>query len=327
MRATSPTIGLMGDVMLGRVVGERLGAVPPAEVWSRRLRELCAHCDALVVNLECCISDRGQPTSRIRGKRFFFRAPPAAVDALSAVRVTAVGLANNHALDLGPDALADTLGLLDRGGIAHAGAGIDEAHARRGAVVSANGIRLGLLAVTDHPRQYAAGKDSWGVAYADLRSGLPRWVHDELAHLREQADLVLALPHWGPNMTVGPSAWQRRRAAELIAAGADAVAGHSAHVFHGIERQGGRLTMYDLGDALDDYAVDAELRNDLGVLALWRPGGDPELELVPLKLDFCFTDLASGADADWIAARLQRACRELGTDVERIDDWHLRLAT
>jgi hypothetical protein len=34
--------------------------------------------------------------------------------------------------------------------------------------------------------------------------------------------------------------------------------------------------LYDLGDALDDYAVDRELRN-LGILALWRPGGEPRL--------------------------------------------------
>ena len=88
-------------------------------------------------------------------------------------------------------------------------------------------------------------------------------------------------------------------------------------MFHGIEWIGDRLVLYDLGDALDDYAVDRELRNDLGVMALWRPFGEPRLELVGLRLDYCHTRYAEGEDADWIARRLEAACAELGTSVER----------
>jgi hypothetical protein len=72
--------------------------------------------------------------------------------------------------------------------------------------------------------------------------------------------------------------------------------------------------LYDLGD----YAVDSTLRNDLGVLVLWRPGG--RLEVVGLHLDFCRTDLAAGEHADWIAGRLQLACGELGAVVRRLDE-------
>lgn len=119
-------------------------------------------------------------------------------------------------------------------------------------------------------------------------------------------------------MTRAPAGWQRERAHELLAAGADAVAGHSAHVFHGVELTPRGPALYDLGDALDDYAIDPKLRNDLGVLALWRPAG--QLELVGLHLDFCRTELATGKDADWIAARLRLACGELGTSVRRLDE-------
>ena len=55
-----------------------------------------------------------------------------------------------------------------------------------------------------------------------------------------RADVVVAFPHWGPNMTSEPAGWQRARARELVAAGADLVAGHSAHIFHGIEWIGDR---------------------------------------------------------------------------------------
>jgi len=53
------------------------------------------------------------------------------------------------------------------------------------------------------------------------------------------------------------------------------------------------------------------------VLAIWRPYAEQQLELVGLRLEYCHTRLADGAEADWIAARLERACSRLGTAVAR----------
>jgi poly-gamma-glutamate capsule biosynthesis protein CapA/YwtB (metallophosphatase superfamily) len=319
------TIGLLGDVMLGRKVAERVAEVGPRALWSEELAAVCSGCDAVVCNLECCLSAGGAPTDRVPHKPFFFRAPPSATDALAAVRVRVASLANNHALDYGEQALLDTLDHLGHARIGAVGAGPALESARRGAVFAAGALRIGVVALTDHPVQYAARPDSPGVAWADLPRGLPGWVRGEIAHLRDEADLVVAFPHWGPNMTTRPAGWQRRRARELMAAGADLVAGHSAHVFHGIERAPGGPILYDLGDALDDYAVDDTLRNDLGILVLWRPRSEPELELVALRLGFGETAVARGADADWIVARLTRACRELGTEVHRVSESRLVL--
>jgi poly-gamma-glutamate capsule biosynthesis protein CapA/YwtB (metallophosphatase superfamily) len=317
---STPTIGLLGDVMLGRLVGERLSHVEPADLWSGEVRNVLAECDAVVGNLECSISDRGERTQLIPGKPFFFRAPPKAVDALVAARVSVAGLANNHALDFGPEALTDTLSYLRDADIEPVGAGADEGRARSGLVIEAGGRRLGVLAVSDHPREYAATPSSPGIAYASLSRRTPAWIADTLRHLRERAELVVAFPHWGPNMTVRPAPEQRARAGDFLRAGADLVAGHSAHVFHGVEYRNGGAVLYDLGGAVDDYAIDPDLRNDLGILALWRPGGTPELELVALKLEFCFTALARGPDAEWVHARLEQACGELGSRIERTGD-------
>lgn len=322
-----PAVGLLGDVMLGRGVGEALAVTPPGELWSPALRELCGSLDLVACNLECCISPAGEPTRRMPGKPFFFRAPPSAVEALKAIGVRAVGLANNHALDYEHAALADTLGLLHAAGIATAGAGPDEATARRGAVVSAGLWTVGLVAVADHPPEYAAGPGRWGTAYAPLRAGVPAWLREEIAQLRGSCDLVIAFPHWGMNMAQRPARWQRSLAAELQRAGADLVAGHSAHLFHGIGWTPAGPVLHDLGDALDDYHVDPALRNDLGVLAIWRPHAPAgkRLELAGLRLRYAFTDLATGADADWIAARLARACAPLGTIVERVAEQRFRI--
>ena len=315
------TIGLLGDVMLGRGVAERLATVDPEEVWAPELIEIARSLDLVICNLECCISDRGRPTELVPGKPFFFRAPPCAVAALEAIGTDAVGLANNHALDFGAEALADTVRGLESAGIAAAGAGADLNQARRGVVVECPGLRLGLVTVSDHPAQYASGPQAWGISHADLRSGVPAWLTAEIEDLRARSDSVLVFPHWGPNMTVRPAGWQRRAAGDLLRAGANLVAGHSAHVFHGIEQADAGLVAYDLGDALDDYAVDPVLRNDLGVLTVWRPSEErAPIELIGLRLDYAHTGLATGEDADWIAQRIATACRELGTGVERIGD-------
>jgi poly-gamma-glutamate capsule biosynthesis protein CapA/YwtB (metallophosphatase superfamily) len=311
-------VGLLGDVMLGRLVGEAVASgTPPATLWSDELRALCASLDLVIVNLECCLSERGARTRVIPGKPFFFRGPPAAVGALTAIGARVASLANNHALDFGEGAAADTVAVLESAGIVAVGAGPDRDTARRPAIVSAGDLRVGVVAVADHPAEYAAGYPRWGTAYARLSGGAPGWLLADVAALRGRCDAVIALPHWGANMTTAPASWQRAVAAELQRAGADVVAGHSSHVFHGVGWGARGPVVYDLGGALDDYAVDPALRNDLGLLAIWEPGGEEQrLELVGLRIDRGHARVAHGPDGRWIAARLRLACEALGTRVE-----------
>jgi poly-gamma-glutamate capsule biosynthesis protein CapA/YwtB (metallophosphatase superfamily) len=325
-QATMARIALLGDVMLGRGVAQQLDSTPPPDLWAPELRELLLGCDTVVCNLECCLSRRGQPTTRIPAKPFFFRAPPAAIDALNAIGVAAVGLANNHALDFEEEALLDTLELLRGAGVEACGAGANLEAARAAKTISAGDLVLGMVAAADHPAEYAAAADAPGIAHADLAAEAPAWLLNQLAELRRRADLVLAFLHWGPNMTVRPAAWQQRLADQLLEAGADAVAGHSSHAFHGIGIRPGGVAAYDLGGALDDYAVHPRYRNDLGLCAIWSPGnGDGGLELVGLRLRFSYTEIAGGPDADWIASRLSAACGELGTQVERTAEARFRI--
>jgi poly-gamma-glutamate synthesis protein (capsule biosynthesis protein) len=304
------TIALGGDVMLGRGVAESLAGRSPIDVWSPDVRAVLAEADLVVVNLECCISERGEPWDPGR-KPFHFRAPPRSIEALTAVGIGAVWLANNHALDFGPSALGDTLDGLGAAGITVVGAGRDIDGARAGRIVEAGGRRVGLVGFADHPPDFAAAPRRPGIAWADLADGAPRWLVDEVTRLAGMCDLVIAGPHWGPNMTSAPPSRHRRVAGDLVAAGLGALAGHSAHVVHGVEILDGIPICYDLGDLLDDYAVDPVLRNDLGMLALLRPG--ERLELVPLRLEYARTTLARRADLAAITERVARASRALGT--------------
>ncbi|MGH3320809.1 MAG: CapA family protein [Streptosporangiaceae bacterium] len=311
------TIALAGDTMLGRSVAERLAAEEaPDALFSPGLRAVAAEADLFVLNLECCLSERGEPWPD-PDKPFFFRAQPVAAEALASLGVDCVTLANNHALDFGVDALLDTPAHLSRVGIATVGAGAGEEDARRPATLEAAGVRVGVVGVTDHPRAYAAGRSRPGVAYADVASGVPRWLRDLVGGLSEEVDVVLVTPHWGPNMIAEPLPYVRSAARALTDAGADVVAGHSAHVFHGVA---GRV-VYDLGDFIDDYAVHPLLRNDLGLLFLVTVDrqGPVRLEAVPIALDFCHTRLAEGDERAWIQDRFVTACAAFGTHVDARD--------
>jgi poly-gamma-glutamate capsule biosynthesis protein CapA/YwtB (metallophosphatase superfamily) len=307
-------IALAGDTMLGRGVAERIAADPEADLFSDDVIDVFRDSDLAVLNLECCISTRGEPWPE-RGKPFFFRAPPDAIRLLERLEVDCVTLANNHALDFGSDALLDTFGYLDAAGIEWVGGGRDGDRARRPVVVTTDEFRLAVLSVTDHPAGYAAGRDTPGVAFADLCAGVPDWLLQNIS--MAEADAVLVSPHWGPNMNPEPLDYVRAAAGRLVESGATLVAGHSAHVFQGVNPP----VLYDLGDFVDDYAVDPVLRNDLGLIFIVSIEGSGiiSIEAVPLKLDYCYTRLADGDDARWIRQRFASACEAFGTTVDERD--------
>src|SRR3954452_5095062 len=121
--------------MLGRQVARAIERAK-GPLWSPEVVAAAGEGDLFIVNLECCISEHGQPWPD-PNKPFFFRAPPAAAELLAEIGVDCVSLANNHALDYGAQALLDTLGHLSAVGIACVGAGPDVEHARAPARLSA----------------------------------------------------------------------------------------------------------------------------------------------------------------------------------------------
>jgi poly-gamma-glutamate capsule biosynthesis protein CapA/YwtB (metallophosphatase superfamily) len=312
----SLTVALAGDTMLGRNVAERF-ADRGHGFLAAEVQEIASEAALFVANLECCISDRGE---RVRepGKPFFFRAPPAAAEWLAATGVSCVTLANNHVLDFGAEALMDTVEHLRAAGVATAGAGTDEAVARAPVTLEREGTRVRIVAVGDHPASYAAAPGRPGIAFADLAAApVPSWLLEASAP-GEDADVTIVSAHWGPNMRADPLPYVRRAAAALEDAGATLVAGHSAHVPQG---RGGR-TLFDLGDFIDDYAVDPDLRNDLGLLWLVTLGADgPErVEGVPLRLEFTHTRLADADETALLHARLRDRCAAVGSTVRMDGD-------
>lgn len=310
-------LAIAGDVMLGRLVNEVVRKKGIEYPWGDML-PLLRQADLFLVNLECAITTSTAPWHNGEYKLFYFRADPQAAHTLKAAGVKFASLANNHICDFGAQGLMDTLQALDAAGIAHAGAGADLAQARSPARLTADGLRVSVVAFADYPLAWAATPDSPGINYTPV-SVQPedfQAVQDALSEARQDADLVIFSIHWGPNMRVRPTEAFQEFARKVGSSGADIFWGHSAHLVQGIELYGEKLILYDTGDLVDDYAVDRDLRNDLSalfVVTVGPTGAVERLELVPVQIGEMQVNMAQGAARRWMLDRLAQLSAEMGT--------------
>ncbi len=310
------TLAMAGDVMLGRMVNDTIALRGYAYPWGDIVRTARDRADLFLINLECALTASTDRWFDRREKEFYFRAEPSVVETLKLGRVDFVSLANNHAGDYGHAGLIETVRVLDEAGIAHAGAGATHEAAAAPAYLACAGTRVGIIAFADHPREWRATAASPGINITDVRS-LDADVRDAIAHARGHADIVIFSIHWGPNMRPRPSGTFQRFARHVIDAGADVFWGHSAHVVQGIEYWHGGVILYDAGDFIDDYAIDASLRNDLSALFFVRmaPSGAKDVELLPVQIDNMQVNVARGAAREWFVSRVATLCAEMGTEI------------
>lgn len=309
-----------GDVMLGRLVNDLLQRVGPDYPWGDT-KTLFQTADWRCCNLECVISDRGTPWAKTP-KAFHFRSDAKNVEVLRSARINSVSLANNHTLDFDEEAMFEMLKLLDGAGIQHAGAGHNQAEARRPAVSRAAKASIALIAFTDNEPQWEAGPRTAGVFYCpiDVRDERAATLFETVRAARKTADLLIVSAHWGPNWGYKPMAEHIRFGHALIDSGADIIFGHSCHVFQGVEFYKGRPIMYSAGDFIDDYAVDEVERNDQSFAFIVEidNGATTRLLLHPTEIANCQARMAAGDRAEKIALRIAGLNRTLGTTAR----WH-----
>ena len=305
--------------MLGRRVNVALTQGNSDYPWGDTL-PIFHDADWRTCNLECVISDH-QPQV-LPEKQFHFRSDRKNVDVLEAARIDAVSIANNHVLDFGPEALLDTLDLLDAVRVAHAGAGQNLEQARRPAITTAgDGTRVGLIACTDNEPGWEAGERRPGLFY------VPTKLHDQrvgalLARalkVRELVDLLVVSLHWGPNWGYAPPPDHPPLARALIEAGADIVFGHSAHVFRGVEVYRARPIIYSAGDFIDDYAVEPSERNDQSMIFTVEVdrGIPTRVRLRPTVIEHLQVRLAGEREVEQILDKMSYLCASFGTSMSR----------
>lgn len=300
--------------------------------WGEALAELARLApQRRIVNLETALTSASRPWP---GKGIHYRMNPAHVGLLTAARIDACALANNHVLDWGVDGLLQTLDTLRAAGIASAGAGATLAQAQAPAVLplddQAGSARLLLFAWATPSsgvmRGWEATDKRAGVAVlARLDEADAQTVATAVQAHRRAGDRVVVSLHWGDNWVDDVPAEHRRFAHRLIGLGlADLVHGHSSHHALPAEVHAGKLVLYGCGDLINDYegiaTVHGRLRSDMGCLyaaTLSRADGRLQaLEMVPLQLRRFRLGRPEPAALQQLLQSLNQAARPLGTRLD-----------
>jgi poly-gamma-glutamate capsule biosynthesis protein CapA/YwtB (metallophosphatase superfamily) len=248
--------------------------VDDPDVPFRQVKKEFESADLVFSNLECCLYD--PPDAHSVDNEGFYVTPRVGSDALKRAGICAVGLANN--VNYGDAAINSSIARLDESGIAHTGAGENLKAARQPAIIERQGVRFGFLQRTSvyWPTHHEARANTTGVAvirgqtayqvpmhktYPDVpplnRPGLPPYIvtwaepsylqsfKEDIAALKERADIVVASCHWGLWKDVLDYMTEIAHAA--IDAGADMVVGHGPHYSLAVEVYKGKPIFYGVG--------------------------------------------------------------------------------
>lgn len=311
LREEKITLGLAGDVMIGRLVNDHLNHAQPKYIWGNML-PFFQSTDLNLINLETALTHSVKTVP----KTFNFKASPSKVQSLTEGAVHVVNLANNHILDYSEEGLLETLDTLNAARILHVGAGKNFSEAAAPVVLSRKGIKIGILGCTDNEEGWKATEKHPGTFYLEV--GDLETIRSSIIQLRSQVDLLILSIHWGPNMRQRPSEQFRTFAHQLIDTGVDVIHGHSAHIFQGVEVYQGKLILYDTGDFIDDYAVDPILRNDRSFFFLIDVSkkGILALRLIPTLISNFQVQRTQGTDAQEALQLMQNLSQEFHTSLQ-----------
>jgi poly-gamma-glutamate synthesis protein (capsule biosynthesis protein) len=245
----------LGDIILD---------VPDPDHWLSGIADVTRTAHLAIGHLEVPHTRRGK---EMKGDVPAPGAEPAHLAAIARANIGLLSTAGNHIADCGAIGIADTLGELDRLGIAHAGAGANLALARKPAIVEVGNRRIGLLSFNCvGPEMSWATDDRAGSAYVHFvsRDGAPSSPQadlvvarpDSLGRLqaditgaRSQTDFLVVALHKGiTHRPADLAPYERPLAQFAIDAGADVVVGHHAHIARGIEFHCGRPIFHGLGN-------------------------------------------------------------------------------
>ena len=193
------------------------------------------------------------------------------IDALVYAGLDIVSLANNHSMDLGPEALMDSIDRMGKAGIEVVGVGRNLTEARQPAILERNGNRVGFLAYgCIGPDRAQATKDTPGHAPVRIHTiykqtqYLPgsspqittvaypediEAMQEDIRKLKNITDIVLVSFHWGLHFVPAeiPS-YEFEVGHAAIDAGADVILGGHAHILKGIEVYKGKVIFHSLAN-------------------------------------------------------------------------------
>ena len=205
-------------------------------------------------NLETVVSHKG--LLRTKASSLEMRGHPDAADRLAQAGFTVLNVANNHIMQHGPLAFADTVESLQRHNIGVVGLASSDRRACVPHVMSVGGVRVSLLGFAFEPDKYWSGP----LEYA---FGPECEMASEVARAKETSDIVICSMHWGVEFVRHPARAEEELGRQLIDAGADIIIGHHPHVARRIDRYRHGLIAYSLGNFVFDQVWNPWLRTGL----------------------------------------------------------------
>ena len=278
---------------------------PYAEV-----RDLIREADLAVGTLNATISDYPPATGCV--PTFVLVGDSRNAAALAEAGFDVMSVATNHIKNCGLSncgdrAFLDTLENLRQAGVTPVGAGNNLAEALEPVVVNVMGVRFGIVSLGQIEPMAFAGEDTPGIAVLDDNN-----LRISIAAARQVSDVVIVMPHWGPEYSPNPNYYQLHFAQVAAEAGADLVVGNHTHVVQAVQEVDGVQVFYGLGNFVFDQNWSRETRQ--GVILRVEFEGDRYLgyELIPTHVDGeGRVRLADEAEAAEIMERVEAASRKL----------------
>ncbi len=260
------TILMAGDVMLDRNIRQQAQSSPRGyDGFFASTTSFFKSADIAVANLEGPITENASKTYLADGtysSQLTFTFDPATVEALIHAGLSVVSLANNHTDNFGMKGFRETERWLDAGSLRHFGSYWNATGTE--AVFDMKGMRIAFVG-------YHAFYPGFDHVLADVK------------RLTAEGDFVIVMPHWGVEYQPHPTADQKEKARQLVAAGAKAVIGAHPHVIEDHEWIGQVPVFYSLGNFLFDQYFSAEtMKGQVVELNLKKTDHGPELDSVDI---------------------------------------------
>ncbi len=178
----------------------------------------------------------------------FFYGPGEMAEAIAVAGFDTCSTASNHSWDNGWRGLEDTLVMLDRAGVAHAGTARNLEETRPN-LHELNGVTVAHIAYSISMNAGLQQRPSWSVNVID-----PDAILADAAWARDQgAEFVVVSLHWGDQYQVEPSPAQQSLAETLLASpDIDVLLGHHTHLVQPIDWIHGKLVVYGMGDFISN---------------------------------------------------------------------------
>ena len=307
-----PTTTLLftGVIVPARCVQAAIDARGDSDYLYDEVRQIISQVDLAVGTLNATISDFPPRTGCL--PTYVLVGGSENADALERAGFDLMSVATNHIKNCGISncgdrAFFDTLDNLTRVGIGPVGAGENLQEAMQPVVREVNGVRFGFVSLGQLEPRVFADEDKPGIAILNEEN-----LSSAIEAAQQVSDVVIVMPHWGPEDVPQPNWSQRDLARQAVDAGADLVVGNHTHVVQAIQEIDGVKIFYGLGNFIFDqnWALD----HQQGVILKVTYQGTEliDYELIPTHVDFDgLVHIAGNDEAAEILSRIDEVSRSL----------------